>query len=547
MKKDNHLKWILILVLLSWVYFILGNSFLSLTNPDEVFYSGTAKEMIKHRSWLVPYLFDEPQFEKPILTYIFLRLSFLSLGLNNFAARFVPAIFALIGVIAAYFLGFLAFKDKKKAFLCGLILMSSGLYVGMARTVFTDMVFTVFISLSLVSFYWAYVKQERKSIGIILFFAFAALSVLTKGPIGFMISAITVVLFLAIRKDLKFIACKEVLWGFLVFIVIAVPWYALMIKEYGSSFTHEFFYNDHIRRIAEAEHAANDTWYFYPATLIGCMFPWSLFVIVSLCLFFRRLFSKDALPIYSFLACWIAAVFIIFQPAHSKLVSYIMPAFAAAAVLTADVVYEAIIKNKRFLITLAVINAFILLAAPAGLIYASNKYAVYITSKAGIYGLVVVFIILILAMLYAALKRRIFMYIYVLLILLPLMLGFVFYNHAKLDPYTSSEEASAYLLKNYKVNNTILCSKFFARGVRFFTEKPVAVINVRGTPYFSPHPTPYFDTDEGVVDFLKKQRITYCILKKGALADLERLVDKESKLEVLKVIGDEHVVRIEIK
>ncbi len=68
-----------------------------------------------------------------------------------------------------------------------LILMSSGLYIGLARTVFTDMIFTVFILLSLVSFFLAYCRREKKMLGILLFFIFSGLAVLTKGPIGFLV------------------------------------------------------------------------------------------------------------------------------------------------------------------------------------------------------------------------------------------------------------------------------------------------------------------------------------------------------------------------
>nr|MBU1327676.1 phospholipid carrier-dependent glycosyltransferase [Candidatus Omnitrophota bacterium] len=193
-KITERIRHVLILIVLSYLFFMLGNNLLSLTNPDEVFYAQTAKEMIRHHTWLTPYLFDKPQFEKPIFLYWLLRFAFMLFGVSSFGARFFPALFAILGVIAVYFLGVLGFRDNKKAFMSALILMSSGLYIGLARTVFTDMIFTVFILMALVSFLWAYCCREKKMPGILLFFIFSGAAVLTKGLIGFLIPFLTIIL-----------------------------------------------------------------------------------------------------------------------------------------------------------------------------------------------------------------------------------------------------------------------------------------------------------------------------------------------------------------
>ena len=278
---------------------------MSLTNPDEVFYAQTAREMGQHNSWLIPYLFGAPQFEKPVLLYWLLRAGFALFGSTSFAARFFPALFGCLGVIAVYLLAFMGFQNEKKAFISSLILLSSGLYIGLSRTVFTDLTFSIFILFSLLSFYWGYSRNDRKGAGVILFFAFSSLAVLTKGPLGFLVPALIVLVFLLLRKDLGFLLCGHSLWGLGIFIAAASPWYIFMISRYGASFTHEFFYNDHVRRFLAAEHPKNDTWYFYPSTMIGCMFPWSLFVLAGLVALFMGL-RKDRSAFRIFLLSWIA-------------------------------------------------------------------------------------------------------------------------------------------------------------------------------------------------------------------------------------------------
>lgn len=547
MKTGGSLKYILILIILSYFFFIFGNGILSLTNPDEVFYTQTAKEMTQRNSWVVPYLFGEPQFEKPILTYFLMRLGFLAMGISNFSARFMPALFGMMGVIAVYLLGLAAYRDKKKAFFCALILMSCGFYIGMSRTVFTDMIFSVLVLFSFTSFFWGYARKEKKTAGLLLFFIFAALATLTKGPLGFFIPLLAVVLFLALRKELKFIFCKEFLWGVIIFLAMVLPWYLYIINKFGYSFVREFFYNDHIKRIFQAEHKGNDTWYFYPMTAIGSTFPWTIFTFSSLFYLVKRIREKRARPEYLFLACWIAAVFLIFQAAHSKLVSYILPIIPALALIGGDFIYTSITDKRKFIRPLLLVNWAVFACFVPFLIFAANKYSNYVTHKGPVYGLAGGFSALLLIMLFSILKKKFFAAAYLFMIPVPLVLYFALFSHGYFEDYVSSKNTCAYLLKNYSINNRILCSRSYARGVRFYSDKDVAVININGRKFWSPHPIPDFNTDEPAREFIENQRTTYCVLKKGSVEDVKRITGSDFQVEVLKKIGDEFIARVRNK
>lgn len=541
-------KDILILAVICYVFFMLGNGILNLTNPDEVFYSGTAKEMMQNNTWSVPVLFGKPQFEKPILTYWLMRFGFEAFGISNFSARIFPAVFGFLGVIGAYLFAYAAWRQRKKAFLRALILAGSGFYIGMARTVFTDMIFSVFVTLALVAFYAGYLKPKAKNTGIILFFVFSGLAVLAKGPLGIMIPAFAVWLFLIFKKDFKFILAPVSALGLLVFLVIAVPWYVLMIKDYGSAFIQEFFYNDHVRRLLEAEHPSNDTWYFYPATAVACMAPWTLFVLASLGRFFRDFKNKVSSPENLFLLCWISSVFLAFQFAHSKLVSYILPMFPAMAILTGDYIYDKLNSGKTRPISVAAFITWgLFLFLPAALLFSANKYSKYIVDLTPIYVFIGVFTLVLIAMFVMLLKKKLLRVIYLFSVCVPLLLFFVFFAHKDYEDHVSSKNASSYLLNNYKVENTILCSKIFVRGVRFYTDKPVAVAagGFKAVNFFSPHPIPYLNTMEGITGFLKDQKTTYCILNKSTYKFLEAIMSGPNfKFEKLNLIGDEYIIRI---
>jgi 4-amino-4-deoxy-L-arabinose transferase-like glycosyltransferase len=543
MMLNNNTRNILVLIGLAYIFLMLGNGILALTNPDEVFYAQTAKEMVQQKSWLVPYLFGQPQFEKPILTYWLLRVGFMLFGFTAFSARFFPALFGIIGVIAVYSLALLGFKDKQKAFLSALILMSSGFYIAMSRMLFTDLIFSVLILLSLLCFYWGYSDRKRKAAGIILFFVFSAFSVLAKGPLGFIITILTVLLFLLYRKETNFLFCRNCLAGFVLFLLVALPWYIFVINKYGQVFIKEFFINDHLRRLVEAEHRKNDTWYFYPLSIVLLMVPWCFYVATSFFSFLKELRKKQILPVYAFLGSWVIIVFFTFQIAHSKLTSYILPLFPALALITADFLHNCLKKRERFLkISLMIIWAVFLLIAVA-LPIAANKYSAYLPGKTSFYGFLLIYTIVLLVMLSFIQRKRFLASLVLLAFQLPVILFFALSECQGFQDYFSSQNPGTFLMKNYKIDNTIICSKMLVRGVRFYTDKEVAVVNIGGKQFFSPHPLPYLDSNAKLSSFLRTQKITYGIVSKSALDDIKRLA-KENNLEceILKVFGKQYVI-----
>ncbi|MFA6281437.1 MAG: glycosyltransferase family 39 protein [Candidatus Omnitrophota bacterium] len=546
MSNNKTLKDILILVILSTLFFMAGNGILGLTNDNEVFYAQSAKEMITHHTWLTPYLFDQPQFEKPIFIYWVLRLGFEIFGVSNFSARFFPAIFGVLGVIAVYCLSALGFSDKRKAFLSGVVLASMGMYFGMAKTVFTDMVFTAFLFLSLLSFFWAYTKENKKALGFVLFGAFCALAVLTKGPLGLILPGLAVFLFLICTKKIKFLFCWQTLLGLFIFAAISVPWYLLMIQKHGQDFTNEFFSNVNARRITEAQHLSNDTWYFYPMTLITSMFPWSLFVITSICLLPYYLKRKEN-TLYLFLTCWIVVVFGLFEAAHSKVANYIFPVFPAIAMLIAGFIYDMQESKilKKIFIGITIGTASIIALFPVAFCVSIFRFSNYITNRMPIFCLIVLLITLVAAAFWFITKSKFIKAIYAFSLVVPVMFFTLLFSHGDFEGYISSEKICNYLMENYKVENTVISSRIFLRGVRYFTDREVAMVDIPGKPFFSRHPIISLNSEEQLKEFLQKQPVTYCILKVSSVKDIENILSKGYRVTLLKIIGNSSAVKVE--
>jgi 4-amino-4-deoxy-L-arabinose transferase-like glycosyltransferase len=536
-------KRFFILIFICIILFFLGNSSFPLTDPDEVFYAQTAKEMAQRQEWLTPYIFGQPQFEKPILTYWFIKASFTMFGETPFAARFFPALFATLGVLAVYALGLLGFINERRAFLSGIILATSAFYLGMGKTVFTDMIFTVFILYSLLSFYLAYTHPIHKRIGLLGFYLFAALAVLTKGPLGFLIPELIVVMFLLYRNEVNFLKSKWMLIGFLLGLIVTVPWFWYEISKYGQAFIQEFFFNSHWRRFLEAEHKVNDRWYFYLLTMLGGIFPWTIFFMASLI----DLYKKLKYPVKSFehfLLSWILIVFFVFQFAHSKLTSYILPMFPAMALLIANYLDEKIEEEARVVKKLNYLLIVFLTVSGFLIVLLFKSLEIYVPTIMPAYWLSGSLITLSGISLTFLIKDRIYEATLTLAFcLLPIFMT-AFMVSPFLQPYISMQEASSYIpITNSK--SKVLTSKLYARGIHYFTNQEVAVMGMgEEKSFFSPHPIPIYNTKEELVRFLKLQPQTYAVLKRADFEDLTKTVTEEFSIDILKKSAGNYILKI---
>jgi len=541
-----YLKRIVVLFLICYALFLFGNDLFSLSDPDEVFYSMTAHEMAAKNEWMTPLIFGQPQFEKPPLTYWLLETAFKTWGESPFTARFFPAVFATLGVLAVYFLGLMGFRDERKAFLSALVLATSAFFAGMGKTVFTDMIFTVFILCAFTMFVLAFTDRRHQAIGFIGFYVFCALATLTKSPLGFLIPQTAVILFLLYQRQIGFLRNWWVPTGILLYLVIALPWYLYIYKQYGHAFIQEFFYNDHWRRLLVAEHKGNDHWFFYPMTMIAGLFPWSLFLLAAWVDLFKRL--KSSVTVIDYLSLsWIVAVLMVFQIAHSKLASYILPLFPALALMTGNFLGNALsqIQHRQKMQNLLCASFGILVLLGIAPMAAHKILQHYISSQLPMYFLSGSLIALSGVGITLVFKDRFQWALYVLALSLFPVFMTAFMIRTDLEGYVSSHEASEYIPSRSLGVMTVLTSKGNARGIRYYTGQDVAVVDYSGKPFFSPHPIPILDTTDKIMHVLEGQRRTFGVIRKTAYQDILKNCSNHYHVSLLRIIGYDYVVRIE--
>lgn len=322
-----------ILLVLAAVLCFAGNHLLVVTDPVESNYVLTAKEMLASGDYFSPRIFGNYWYDKPIFFYWELIAAFKLFGIGNFAARLFPALFGIAGILLAYAFATRLY-DKKTGFLTGLILLTTIEYFYLSKAIITDMTLFVFYSACLICFFIAY--SEKKPRWYYLAYAFAGLSVLTKGPIGLLQPGLIILLFLFWRRDLKALLHIKLISGMLLFLAITLLWYGPMYALHGSDFVSQFIGVHNILRATVSEHPQYNVWYYYSAIFLAGFVPWVFTLPLAwheygmsrkVLTAFRE--KRIHLPVFSmkaqFLIVWAATIFVTYQLMATKYMTYTFP------------------------------------------------------------------------------------------------------------------------------------------------------------------------------------------------------------------------------
>ena len=297
-----------------------------LWEPDEARYAEIAREMLQSGNLLVPHLNYVAYVEKPPLLYWLTTISFRIFGVSEFAARLPVALSAIAGILATYFFTLRAF-GRRHALLAAAILATTPLYALMAQVLTTDMTLTALVTIATFALYLHWLEGGRWC-----WVAYVAmgLAVMTKGPVGAAIPILSMLIWLAMKRELRGAVAKfRAVGGIAVMILIAAPWFvAMTIREPG--FADFYFVGEHLRRVFDTDYSHAEAFYFYLPVLAIGLLPWSLLVPFLT----WRIAARN--PARSFCIVAASVTVVAFSCASAKLIPYILPAVPPIAVLFAD-------------------------------------------------------------------------------------------------------------------------------------------------------------------------------------------------------------------
>ena len=331
----------ILLFLVAVVFLFAFNAQMPVTDPVESNYALTAKEMVQSGDWLSPQIYGRYWFDKPIFFYWLTAISYKVLGFTDFASRVAPALCALASLGFITWLGGKLY-NRDVGLHSAIILISCSAFFLVSKAIITDATLFLFFNICVGCFYLGYSYNKNYYYGC---YAFAALSVLTKGPIGFLLPGLIFCIFVFLKRDWKIFVKIKIFSGTLLFLAIAAPWYFFMYKTHGSAFTDVFLGAHNFLRATTSEHPKDNVFYYYLVVLIIGFFPWATYLPTMIWSDLRKGW-RNISDADLFLYIWAFTVIGFFQMMATKYATYTYPALLPLSILLARYLTD---KNLKVL------------------------------------------------------------------------------------------------------------------------------------------------------------------------------------------------------
>ena len=317
----------LLLVVLS-AFFFIGLGHLHLFDWDEINFAEAAREMIASGDYLHVQINFEPFWEKPPLFFWLQVIGMKLFGINEFGARFPNAVFGFIYLITFYWIGRKHFSAKF-GLMWSLVFFGSLLPHLYFKSGIIDPVFNYFIFLSIYFLIRVFEKEGKN----IMYFAllsgvFSALSVLTKGPVGFLLFGLTFFFYAAWSRLNNLPNWRYFILFILGFGAIIGIWVSVEVAQNGWTILMQFI-EYQIELFTEPVAGHEQPFYYHFAVIfIGC-FPISIFALSQ---FWKK---RDDTPLdlrkWMLVLFWV--VMILFSITTTKIIHYSSMSYAPLSLL----------------------------------------------------------------------------------------------------------------------------------------------------------------------------------------------------------------------
>jgi 4-amino-4-deoxy-L-arabinose transferase-like glycosyltransferase len=320
-------------------FYLYGLGKLPLLGPDEPRYAQVAREMFLTGNVITPTLGHHTWFEKPALLYWMIAGSFQLFGVNEWAARFGPALCGLLTIAAVWFVGREIDREEPRGFAFWSVVVTAsclGLIV-FSRAASFDVVITMTATWSLAFFLLHELRNKRRFLAA--FYVFVGVSLLAKGLVGIVIPFGVVGLYYVLRRRWPSRSVwLSVIWGVPLAIAVSAIWYGPVIARHGWTFIDEFFVQHHFARYVSNKYHHPQPIYFYPVIILMLALPWTPYLIVALAKVRSwKWHGDDSLSIVRvFSLAWLLLPIVFFSFSGSKLPGYVLPVIPAIALLVSD-------------------------------------------------------------------------------------------------------------------------------------------------------------------------------------------------------------------
>lgn len=361
------------------IYFILISIASFFRFPDvknELKYFVIIDQLIENKDYIILKYFNELYPDKPPL-YFWILLS-----LRKFSKdMFYPLGLIFTSILPASITAYLGFKLSKlywnewMAYISTAIFITLPYIFGISLVLRMDYLMIMFIMLVLYTFFKSYPK-DISSINIFFIYCFIGFGILVKGGAAFTIPLFTIIFYLYLNKDIKYLKKIRPIIGILIILLILITWFSLILTDInGIQYIKLILGQETIGRMIKSK-AHIKPFYFYlkqlPFTLLTLTPFFSLGVLSNLNNIFKldkwKKIDKISFSIFF-------PNFIFFSLLSGKLEIYLLPLYYAMIIISLRFIENKFIYSKYKIYNIILfINIFIFLICSFSLPFYTKNY-----------------------------------------------------------------------------------------------------------------------------------------------------------------------------
>lgn len=338
------------------------------TPSNELRYLSIADEALREGHLFTFTFQGEPYADKPPLYLWLVMLGRLLFGQHQMLYLALLALLPAMVILATMERWLRTVVERRNRMTAALMLMTSGLFLGLAVCVRMDMLMCMFITLALYSFWQLYTGTGSKRLHRTLFALFTWLALFTKGPVGLLVPLLSATLFLLVERKPRLIArcCGWYTWGIIA--GCSALWFLAVWLEGGSEYLNNLLFHQTIDRAVDAFHHKEPFWY-YLVSYWYSLAPWSLLIAgIILTALVRRMRMTDLERLFLTV---IVSTLVMLSLFSSKLAVYLAPTFPFFVYLAASLAQR--MPPARWMKATVALPALIWCAAlPAAVVLRQN-------------------------------------------------------------------------------------------------------------------------------------------------------------------------------
>lgn len=363
-EEVNARKAAFLIVLIYFLAFLPLLPRTSYYRGDERFYTDAAIRMVQTGDYLTPYYHTgRVRFRKPILVYWIIVASYKVFGISLFSSRIPFLVAGCLVLFFTYRITSVLFGERE-ALLASAILASNMTVFHTSIRSHPDIIQCLFLAMSLYGFMNLILRGERSSHYHWLAYMGAALAVASKGGLGLLPVAFSLIF----ASSCKGVRVRELFKGKVIITSAAVAlfWFVAISFKHGEAALRDFFLDQVGERLSGSKIYILENAFLYLGGLLKELMPWSLMSLIVLVRDWDRVKGlyltkkKEVLLV----AGWYLSIFAIFALSNIQRARYFLPTYPLLGALLASVLMEG--EEGRSSKALRMIERWVLISGMVG-------------------------------------------------------------------------------------------------------------------------------------------------------------------------------------